>query len=403
MPGSYHILPRKVIWARRGFWARFASPVEEAFRRHYEDDLVQRARWSAVVAASVMVIYAGLDVLMAPPDMLVPFLWLRGLFMIVPLLCIWWFSYTRFAARHLQKVAAAASTSSGLAVVAMVALAQSGGTPIAYEGMILTIFYFYCCGGLRLQWSALAGWVAAISYPIAEYFAGLGQQDIMVRILFLVSANVVGVISAGLMELSARRNFAQLIKLETMSHSDPLTGLLNRRALDSRLRALWTQAARSGQSLQIAMIDVDYFKAYNDHYGHAGGDQALREIATLLARHGNMPADITARYGGEEFLCLWPGSPDLPLSVRLGDILRDVERLALPHDKSPLGRLSLSIGAVELFPGELAATKLPEDAALRQADALLYRAKSQGRNQAVMAQSGTAEPRTIFTESLAAA
>lgn len=390
MPGANKRLSGKVIWARRGFWARFTPELETAFRRHYEDDLVQRARWSAVIAASVMAVYSLLDVLMVAPEVLPHFLWVRWLFMILPLLCVSAISYTRFGARHLQKFAAAASVSSALAVVAMIVIARLNGTPIEYEGIILTIFYFYCCGGLRMKWALLAGCTAAVAYPLAEYFAGLSPRELAVRSLFLISANIVGVISAALMELAARRGFAQLLALETMSNSDPLTGLLNRRALDRRLADLWETAGRSGQKLQIAMIDVDYFKQYNDHYGHAGGDEVLRELAALLSEHSDNTQNLAARFGGEEFLCVWSAPPDQPAEARLEEILRQVRQLSREHEKSPLGRLSVSIGAVELQPGLL--SPMDAEAALRAADALLYRAKSQGRNQAVLSRLRTGRP-----------
>lgn len=382
MAGTEERLSGKPIWARRGFWARFTPEIEKSFRRHYEDDLVQRARWSAAIAAGVMAVYSLLDLLMIPPAILPQFLWVRWLFMILPLLCVSLLSYSPWGAQHLQKIAAATSVSSALAVVAMIVIARHNGTPIEYEGIILTTFYFYCCGGLRLKWSLLAGGVAAVAYPLAEYFAGLSAHDLVVRSIFLISANVVGLISAALMELAARRGFAQLIALETMSNSDPLTGLLNRRALDRRLPALWEAARQNGQNLQIAMIDVDYFKQYNDHYGHAGGDEVLRELAALLSDQSDNPQDLAARFGGEEFLCVWSAPPDQPAEARLEEILREVRQLARRHEKSPLGRLSVSIGAVELQPDPVAAPDTA--AALRAADALLYRAKSQGRNQAVL-------------------
>ncbi|RRH69766.1 GGDEF domain-containing protein [Falsigemmobacter faecalis] len=391
MSSSDESLPGKVIWARRGFWARFTPEIERAFRRHYEDDLVQRARWSAVIAAAVMAVYSLLDVFMVEPDILPQFLWVRWLFMILPLLCVSSLSYTTWGARHLQKIAAVASVSSALAVVAMIVIARRNGTPIEYEGIILTTFYFYCCGGLRIRWSLLAGSVAAVSYPVAEYFAGLSAHDLAVRSLFLVSTNVVGLISAALMELAARRGFAQLIALETMSNSDPLTGLLNRRALDRRLPALWENARRNGENVQIAMIDVDYFKQYNDHYGHAGGDDVLRELGALLSDKSHNPQDLAARFGGEEFLCIWSTPPDQSAEARLEEILREVRELARLHEKSPLGRLSVSIGAIELRPDPLLA---PDAAgALREADALLYRAKSQGRNQAVLSRARAPQAR----------
>jgi diguanylate cyclase (GGDEF)-like protein len=93
-------------------------------------------------------------------------------------------------------------------------------------------------------------------------------------------------------------------KLAALSTTDGLTGVSNRRGFDLALEAEWRRAARTGQTLALAMLDVDYFKKYNDHYGHLAGDAALRTVADLITTHGRRTSDIVARYGGEEFALL---------------------------------------------------------------------------------------------------
>lgn len=385
MPPMMDELPTKVVWARRGMLARFTPEIEAAFDRYQDRDLLQRCRWSAAIAAAVMAVYAFLDALMLPPGLLPAFLAVRGLFMILPLMSVWWLSYTAWGKRNLQRVGAVTATSSGLAVVAMLWIARMNGTPIAYEGIILTMFFFYCCGGLRMKWSLLAGVVSGIAYPLAEAHAGMGQEDLILRTLFLTSANVVGFVGAALMEHAARRNFAQHVQLTALSNADPLTSLLNRRALNSGLETLWGQAAGQDLQLSVAMVDVDHFKAYNDQYGHAAGDDVLRRVAEVLRRHSAGPRDLAGRYGGEEFLCIWTTDTPPALAARLAGIIDDVRAIGLPHIRSPLNHLSLSIGAVTITPraGDDAGVKMAQ--ALRQADALLYLAKTSGRDRALAA------------------
>ena len=385
MPPMMDELPTKIVWARRGMLARFTPAIEAAFDRFQNRALLQRARWSAAIAAAVMSVYALMDIFMIPPAIMPAFLWVRGLFMILPLMSVWWLSYTDWGKRHLQVIGGLTATSSGLAVIAMLWIGRMNGTPIAYEGIILTMFYFYCCGGLRMKWSVLAGLVAGIVYPLAEAHAGMGTEDLVNRTIFLTSANVVGFVSAALMEHAARRNFAQHVQLTALSNADPLTDLLNRRALNSGLEALWGQAAQQGMELSVAMVDVDHFKAYNDEYGHAAGDDVLRRVAAVLRRHSAGPRDLAGRYGGEEFLCIWTTDTPPTLAARLKAIIEDVRAIGLPHIRSPLNHLSLSIGAVTITPrkGDDADMKMAQ--ALRQADALLYMAKADGRNRALCA------------------
>ncbi|WP_265583993.1 diguanylate cyclase [Chitinimonas koreensis] len=110
------------------------------------------------------------------------------------------------------------------------------------------------------------------------------------------------------------RNYLKLVaqrrELQRLASHDGLTGLVNRRYFDEALALACRQAARRGEPLNLAMIDVDYFKQYNDRYGHPAGDEALRQVARLVQRHARRPDDVAARYGGEEFVLLLPGQPD---------------------------------------------------------------------------------------------
>lgn len=167
-------------------------------------------------------------------------------------------------------------------------------------------------------------------------------------------------------------------RLEAQSRSDPLTGLANRRAFDEVKDVEFRRAQRLGQPLSVLMCDVDFFKRYNDTYGHASGDDCLRTVAETLRDVFGRAGEVTARLGGEEFVVLLPGSD-------LGAARRSAERLqrcladrALPHagsDVSPY--LTLSIG-VASFDAE---TMDRFDLLLHRADQALYRAKSQGRNR----------------------
>jgi diguanylate cyclase (GGDEF)-like protein len=171
------------------------------------------------------------------------------------------------------------------------------------------------------------------------------------------------------------------LKLSALTMTDPLTGIANRRRFDDMLAAELNRAARCVHPLALLMIDVDYFKSYNDHYGHQEGDSCLRKVATLLQTHARRASDLAARYGGEEFVML-AADTDADAALALAESVRQaLEAQRLPHALSPLGWVSVSVGVAVLVPDELQTPEL----FLRMADKAMYRAKEQGRNQVVLA------------------
>lgn len=164
--------------------------------------------------------------------------------------------------------------------------------------------------------------------------------------------------------------------LRSMAMLDGLTGVANRRKLEVRLEAAWSQACRDNGPLSLIMIDVDYFKKYNDHYGHQRGDQCLRRLAMALAATLNRPYDLLARYGGEEFACLLPDT-DLAGADRVAQkMLAAVAELRIEHLASDVGpQVSLSLGVATVR----ASARLTPQELLRCADEQLYLAKAGGR------------------------
>jgi len=170
-------------------------------------------------------------------------------------------------------------------------------------------------------------------------------------------------------------------KLEALSTTDELTGIANRRRFDAKLLSEWSRAARLGQPLALAVLDVDWFKKYNDHYGHQRGDECLRIIAEVLSANICRSGDLVARYGGEEFVFIAP-TTDGAIALNMAwKICEALQSLALPHEMSGFGWVTASIGVAAIVPEQ----KLSPDMLIKAADEALYRAKKQGRNQAVLA------------------
>ncbi|WDZ94617.1 diguanylate cyclase [Herbaspirillum sp. WKF16] len=169
-------------------------------------------------------------------------------------------------------------------------------------------------------------------------------------------------------------------ELQRLTNTDGLTGIANRRYFDDYLAAEWKRARREKLELSLLLIDVDYFKLYNDNYGHVAGDAVLKQVAQALEGSIMRPADLSARFGGEEFAMILPRTA-LDGAHALGErICKLVESQHVPHERSPASQwLTVSIGAACVVPGEEQGTS----ELIEMADRRLYMAKQQGRNRVV--------------------
>jgi diguanylate cyclase (GGDEF)-like protein len=169
-------------------------------------------------------------------------------------------------------------------------------------------------------------------------------------------------------------------QLERLAHTDPLTQVANRRRFSDRLTQEWQRLSRDGLPLALLLFDVDYFKLYNDTYGHQAGDDCLYAIAQAAQRAVGRPTDLLARYGGEEFAVLLPATGRDGAIAVARNIHAAIAALALPHAASAVSdRITVSLGFSALVPSALcSSTQL-----IRQADRALYAAKRRGRNGSV--------------------
>ncbi len=165
--------------------------------------------------------------------------------------------------------------------------------------------------------------------------------------------------------------------LDILAREDSLTGLANRREFDLVIQAEFNRAKRDDTSVAVLMVDVDFFKKYNDHYGHPSGDNCLRTVGRILKENTNRQSDLAARYGGEEFVVVLTDTTIDGAQVVAEKIRYAVQREAIPHVESPLGVLTTSIGVAVLQP---AAHDEPAGL-IAMADDALYQAKNSGRNR----------------------
>nr|WP_315242809.1 diguanylate cyclase [uncultured Albidiferax sp.] len=175
------------------------------------------------------------------------------------------------------------------------------------------------------------------------------------------------------------RNHAEAVShrrlLERLALVDGLTEVPNRRRLEQALQLRWPP----GMHVSVILLDVDHFKLYNDHYGHSGGDRALRQVAGAVQHTLKRETDLVARYGGEEFVMFLPHTDAKGGQVCAEIARKAVENLHIPHDKSLVGpHLSISLGGTSV---KLPPSGMVPDGLLEQSDQQLYRAKQLGRNR----------------------
>jgi diguanylate cyclase (GGDEF)-like protein len=179
--------------------------------------------------------------------------------------------------------------------------------------------------------------------------------------------------------------------LQTLSVTDGLTQIANRRGFDEALERAWRDAEREETAISLLMVDVDHFKGFNDAYGHPAGDECLRRIASLINGHARRPYDVAGRLGGEEFALLMPRTEEAGAAMIAARLRAGIESLMIPNAGSRLGHVTISGGIATLRP---CAQRHSPDVLTDAADQALYRAKSAGRNR-VAAFEGHAEPPSV--------
>lgn len=187
-------------------------------------------------------------------------------------------------------------------------------------------------------------------------------------------------IAIGQSQLCCRLHTANQ-KLQQLAILDGLTGIANRRYFDLVLNNEWQRLARESKPLSLILCDLDYFKAYNDAYGHQQGDRCLQKVAKILQSCTRRPADLAARYGGEEFAIILPNTDSKGALFIAQNIAQQLANKQIPHQKSKISQyVTFSMGVGTKIPN----SQQPVSTLIEMADSLLYQAKKSGRNQIVV-------------------
>ncbi|MFN4235750.1 MAG: diguanylate cyclase domain-containing protein [Vogesella sp.] len=240
--------------------------------------------------------------------------------------------------------------------------------------------------GLLLAMAVSWQWLASrrrSTHPIRQAVLAASGLLLLDTLLYQLLHWQLGVatLGAGLLTLTAANFFLQQSHFKRLAFTDKLTGLANRHQFDERIVLALQHSQLEQQPLTLLILDVDHFKCYNDHYGHAAGDDILRQIAQVIASMVRNPQDTVARIGGEEFALLLPNTAQKQAEAIANELRYRLLSRQIPHHSSPLGRVSCSIGIYADTPGQDATVR----SIFEQADQALYQAKRNGRDQACVA------------------
>lgn len=361
---------------------RFSEPLEREFLADHCERARGRARiWTAVALG--LIVAFGIRRWVADGGLsagsATHFLVLAPLTLVVT-----WFAYKPDGMAVYMKLVRviAPVVTAGAAVLNARIVSLGMGEELAILTLVLIASFFFT--GLLFRAAVVTAVSIVVAFTLAAAAFGMTVGLLVKCAIFLGIATGAGAAVSLEIEHGYRRRFLEEKLIDELADRDGLTGLKNRGAFDEHLARVWQQALRERDELSLLLVDVDYFKRYNDRYGHQAGDAALQRIAHLVEKFFRRPLDIAARFGGEELVLLLYGvSADAAAAI--GEQLRaGVEALGMDHaDSDCADHATISVGVATVTPSSSRSSA----GLVQLADEALYAAKDAGRNRCV-AESG---------------
>ncbi|PCJ15548.1 MAG: hypothetical protein COB04_13105 [Gammaproteobacteria bacterium] len=370
---------------------RFSGPLEANYQAHYRRRYHGQVRGALIFGLVFFVLAAGLDAIIAQQSVLE--LWKIRFQYFLPInLVIVAFSMSAQSINYQQLCLVSFFTLNGICILLMSVVSAGAEGHIYYTGVLLIIMAGLTATRMQIK-GAVAVSVVMVVATVIIYggYSPVSDGLLWADLLVLLMVCVISLVSNYVLDRTSRKNYLRRRLLDrrqealeesnrylrTIASSDALTGIANRRTFDDVLLDEWRRALRGQYSITLFMIDVDYFKLYNDTYGHQAGDECLKKIATALRAFCRRPGDQVARYGGEEFALILPHMEQEDALLLGREICQTIRSLCVPHAGSRATNVvTVSVGATTQIPEEEGAySKL-----IRAADKNLYQSKHQGRN-----------------------
>ena len=355
---------------------RFAAELEKDFQAFHLDRVRSRVRFFQLATCLLSLAVAiHLVVLDGLPVRSVLVGWL-GVAIPVSVFLLW-ASWSPFYERLYLPAARIALPLLGIISAVGIASRILVGHPDPFYFLTSYSIALFFLGGQMFREALIANALMILAHGAALALVGEPVESVVYYVSVLTITAAVGAFVYWGVERQLRTSFLERGLMGEMAARDGLTGLKNRGAFDDHFPRMWQQGLRDRRSLALLLIDVDHFKAYNDRYGHQGGDEALRRVAQVVQGFARRPLDMAARYGGEEFvLALFDMSGEFVQELA-EELRQSILALQIPHEDSPTAPfVTASIGISVVRP-KMGRTP---DGAVQLADESLYSAKRSGRN-----------------------
>jgi diguanylate cyclase (GGDEF)-like protein len=369
----------------------FPKQLETLYRFQYQNGAANEFRFRAPI---ILILYIFLSFgiyQVLPTEQVLPWFSYYSWVGII-ILIAWILSFIKKLNQYFDYYVGVGSALAVAITFILINVIENGQDNVLFHAaMMYAIVIIYGAVGMRFYTAIFAGWMGGLVGILASnYLNGVIDWTFLNRTYTFSS--FLGMTLAYATDRQHRENYLQNCmielnrielmqqaqKLSLLSQQDALTGLANRRYLDETLDNEWRRALRHEMPLTIMMVDIDYFKAYNDTLGHLKGDECLKEIAIAISSIAARSGDLVARYGGEEFLLLFPMTNAQQALIQVERLMNAIDKIAIKHpcsDVSP--QVTISVGVATTIP------RLNDSisAFVARADHALYKAKTNGRNQ----------------------
>lgn len=366
---------------RRGFpWLRFKQPLENEFRFAHRGQIRGQIRFNLWLGFALICAFFAISHFTLGRELNEGLDPVRVLSVVPALLIVLGATYTRFYLSAFDRLVQIVAPLFGISVVIESLIAARYGVSV-FAVVVLMLIGVYLMVGMLFYAALRSALAIFIAYCIAVPMFNLPTEQWVYNLVVLLATNIVGGTVCYALEKVHRTNYLEARLLTEMACRDGLTGIYNRRMLDEHIDKVWQQAGRERVAVALLLIDIDYFKAYNDYYGHQAGDECLKHVAKALAHCARRPLDFAARYGGEEFAVVLYDARREYVEELTRQIQNSMNDLALKHPASPVSaQLTVSIGAACVLPKP----ERSQYGFIQLADEALYEAKGSGRNRAVI-------------------